>query len=68
MVVSYQKSFNLMCDKRMNRKDLIEKVGISYATIAKLEKGENVQMKFWGKIYRELKCQLNDIAVIIYNE
>lgn len=29
----------MMRDKKMKRKDLIERAGISYATIAKLEKG-----------------------------
>ena len=31
MAVSYQKLFNLMRDKKMKRKDLIERAGISYA-------------------------------------
>ena len=65
MAVSYQKLFDLMRDKKMKRKDLIERTGISYATIAKLEKGENVQMEVLEKICREFKCQLNDIAEII---
>ena len=62
MAVSYQKLFNLMRDKKMKRKDLIERAGISYATIAKLEKGDNVQMDVLEKICREFKCQLSDIA------
>ena len=56
-----------MRDKKMKRKDLIEKAGISYATIAKLEKGDNVQMEVLDKICKEFKCQLNDIAEIIFN-
>ncbi len=66
MAVSYQKLFDLMNDKKMKRKDLIEKAGISYATIAKLEKGENVQMDVLDKICTNLKCQLSDIADINY--
>lgn len=67
MAVSYQKLFDLMRDKKMKRKDLIERAGISYATIAKLEKGDNVQMEVLEKICREFNCQLNDIAEIIFN-
>lgn len=67
MAVSYQKLFDLMRDKKMKRKDLIERAGISYATIAKLEKGDNVQMKVLEKICREFKCQLNDIAEIVFD-
>lgn len=65
MAVSYQKLFNVMRDKKMKRKDLIEKADISYATIAKLEKDENVQMEVLEKICRVFKCQLSDIAEII---
>lgn len=36
MAVSYKKLFKMMIDKEMKRKDLIEKTGLSYATIAKL--------------------------------
>lgn len=64
MAVSYDKLFILMHDKKMKRKDLIERAGISYATIAKLKKGDNVQMEVLEKICRELKCQLSDIAEI----
>jgi len=67
MAVSYQKLFDLMREKKMKRKDLIELAGISYATIAKLEKGENVQMEVLEKICCEFKCQLSDIAEIIFD-
>ena len=68
MAVSYQRLFNLMRDKKMKRKDLIERAGISYATIAKLDKGDNVQMEVLEKICREFKCQLSDIAEVIIDE
>jgi len=64
MAVSYKKLFKLMIDKDMKRKDLIEKTGLSYATIAKLENGENVQMEVLERICKVFKCQLNDIAEI----
>lgn len=66
MAVSYQKLFNLMRDKKMKRKDLIERAGVSYATIAKLENGDNVQMEVLERICKEFKCQLGDIAEIIF--
>lgn len=64
MAVSYQKLFKMMRDKKMKRKDLIERAGISYATIAKLERGDNVQMEVLEKICKEFECQLSDIAEI----
>ena len=65
MAVSYQKLFKIMQNKKMKRKDLIARTGLSYATIAKLEKGENVQMEVLERVCKEFKCQLSDIAEII---
>ena len=68
MAVSYKKMFKLMIDHDMKRKDLKEKTGLRYGTIAKLEKGENVQMEVLEKICKEFKCQLSDIAEIVFDE
>jgi DNA-binding Xre family transcriptional regulator len=72
MAVSYKKMFKLMIDHDMKGKDLKEKTGLSYGTIAKLEKGENVQMEVLEKICKEFKCQLSgqlsDIAEIVFDE
>ena len=68
MAVSYKKLFKMMIDKDMKRKDLIEKTGLSYATIAKLENGENVQMEVLERICKVFKCQLNDIVEIIFED
>ena len=68
MAVSYKKMFKLMIDHNMKRKDLKEKTGISYGTIAKLEKGENVQMEVLDKICQEFKCQLSDIAEVSWDK
>ncbi len=67
MAVSYKKLFKLMIDNDMKRKDLIKKTGLSHATIAKLENGDNVQMEVLERICKEFKCQLSDIAEIIFD-
>ncbi len=56
-----------MQSEKMKRKDLIARTGLSYATIAKLEKGENVQMEVLERICKEFKCQLSDIAEITFD-
>ena len=66
MAVSYQKLFQLMRNEKMKRKDLIARTGLSYTTIAKLEKGENVQMEVLERVCKEFKCQLSDIAEITF--
>ncbi|WP_031549948.1 helix-turn-helix domain-containing protein [Oribacterium sp. FC2011] len=68
MAVSYKKMFKLMIDHDMKRKDLKEKTGLSYGTIAKLEKGENVQMDVLEKICKEFNCQLSDIAEVSFDD
>ncbi len=42
MRISYNKLWHLMLDKKMNKADLRRATGVSTATIAKLDKGENV--------------------------
>ena len=68
MAVSYKKLFKLMIDRDIKRKDLKDRTGLSYGTISKLERGDNVQMDVLDKICVELKCQLNDIAEISFDD
>ncbi len=65
MAVSYKRLFKLMIDREIKKKDLKEMTGLSYGTISKLERGDNVQMDVLEKICIKLNCQLNDIAEII---
>lgn len=64
MAVSYKKLFKLMIDREIKKKDLKEMTGLSYGTIAKLERGKNVEISVLEKICVTLKCQLSDIAEI----
>lgn len=68
MAVSYKKLFKLMIDRDIKKKQLKEMTGLSYGTIAKIEKGENVQMDVLDKICVKLKCQLSDIAEIMFDD
>ena len=68
MAVSYKKLFKLMIDRDIKKKDLKDMTGLSQGTIAKLEKGHNVEISVLDKICVQLKCQLSDIAEVIYEE
>lgn len=68
MAVSYKKLFKLMIDRNLKKKDLKKMTGLSYTTIAKLEKSETVRSDVLDKICCALGCQLNDIAEIIPNQ
>ena len=64
-MVSYAKLFKLLVEKKMRRGDLKKQAGISYATIAKMENGENVYMDVVVKVCKALDCTVNDIMDIL---
>ena len=62
MGISYNGLWKLLIDKNMKKMDLVEKVGISSSTLAKLSKGEAVSMAVLEKLCEKLDCDLGDIA------
>ncbi|MDR1209949.1 MAG: helix-turn-helix transcriptional regulator [Clostridiales bacterium] len=63
-VVSYNKLWKLLIDKKMFRKDLRLAAGISTAVMAKLGKGENVTTDILLRICDVLNCDITDIMEI----
>lgn len=61
MAVSYNGLWKLLIDKNMKKMDLIEKVGISSSTLAKMSKGETVSLTILEKICDKLDCDFGDI-------
>lgn len=61
MKISYTRLWHLMLDKKMNKADLKRITGISTATIAKLDKGQNVTTDILVRICKALDCKLSDI-------
>ena len=61
MKVSYNGLWRLVIDKGLKKQDLVEKVGLSSSTIAKMGKGENVSMDVLQKICDYLDCNVGDI-------
>ena len=45
MKINYNGLWKVLIDKNMNKKDLMDRVGISTATVAKMTKGEFVSMQ-----------------------
>lgn len=68
MIVSYNKLWKLLIDKKMNKRDLKLVSGISTASIAKLGKGENITTDVLLKICRALKCDITDIMELVSDE
>lgn len=62
MPFSYKPLWKLLIDKNMKKTDLVEKIGISKSTLAKMGKDEYVSMEVLEKICKLLECQLSDIV------
>jgi len=64
VIISYNKLWKLLIDKKMNKRDLKEVSGVSTASIAKLSKGENITTDVLLKICKALNCDITDIMEI----
>ena len=64
MIISYNKLWKLLIDKKMNKQDLCKTTKISAATMAKLGKGENVNTEVLVRICEALNCDITDIMEI----
>jgi DNA-binding Xre family transcriptional regulator len=65
MSVCYKKLWKLLIDKDMKKKDLAEAAHISWQTITKLNRGDNVSVAVLEKICNALQCDLGDIAEMV---
>ena len=61
MTVSYVGLWKLLLEKGLQKQDLVEKAGLSSATVAKMGKGEPVPNKVLEKVCNFLECSVNDI-------
>lgn len=61
MTISYNGLWKLLIDKKMQKKDLIEKLDISSATVAKMGKGETVSVNVLERICKYMGCDIGDI-------
>ena len=62
MAISYNGLWKLLIDKNMKKIDLINSVGISSSTMAKMAKNELVSMKILEKICADLDCDFGNIV------
>ncbi|MEY8431886.1 helix-turn-helix transcriptional regulator [Lachnospiraceae bacterium 48-42] len=68
MKVSYKKLWKILIDKDMMKKDLQSQAGISWTSVTKLSKGENVGMEVLMKICSALDCNIGDIVEFVKDE
>ena len=68
MAISYKKLWKLLIDKDMKKKDLQASAGISWASVTKLSKNENVSMEVLMKVCQAMNCDIGDIMELIPTE
>lgn len=68
MKVSYIRLWKLLLDKGMKKQDLVEKVGLSSSTVAKMGKGEDVSMDVLRRICTYLECDISEIMEMVPDE
>lgn len=62
MEANYKKLWKLLIDGNLKKKDLVEHAGISWASIAKMSKGDTVSMEVLMKACKYLNCDIGDVV------
>lgn len=65
---SYDKLWHQLIDLKLKKKDLQKRAGLSSAVIAKMGRGESVNLDTLAKICLVLHCGLADIVDLILKE
>ena len=60
MKTSYNNLWKMLIDRNMQKKDLIDKLGISSTTIAKMGKGDKVSLDVLERICAYFDCNIGD--------
>ena len=65
MIVSYKKLWIELVKRDMKKTDLVNIAGISWTSVTKMSKNENVSREVLKKICKALECNIGDIMDII---
>lgn len=65
MIISYDKLWKLLIDKKMNRTDLKNAAGVSFNVLAKMNRNEFVSLESLIKICGALDCNIGDIIDVL---
>ena len=65
MVISYQKLWKILETRKMTKKDLAKRAGISDSTIRVMTRGGNVSLEVLGKICSALHVDIGDISQFV---
>lgn len=62
MLANYRKLWKILIDKDMKKKDLVLAANVSWTSVTKMSKGENVSMNILMKVCKALDCNIGDIV------
>lgn len=62
MITSYKGLWKILIDRNLQKKDLINAVGVSSSTIAKMGKGENVSLDVLERLCAYFDCNIGDVV------
>ena len=65
MVISYERLWNILKARKMTKKELAKRAGISDSTLRVMTRGGNVSLEVLGKICSTLRVDLGDIASFV---
>ncbi len=68
MIISYNRLWKLLIDKKMKRVDLRDMAQISANVLARLGRDEPVSMVSMGKICHALGCNIGDVMEFDYSQ
>jgi len=68
MTLSYNGLWKILIDKELKKVDLIEQLGLSSSTVAKLSKNKPVSLAVLEKICNLLECNIGDVLTFIKEE
>ena len=68
MKVCYDRFFKLLIDKKMKKGDLCRRARISTNTMAKMAKGQNLNVDLLARICGVLNCTMDEILELIPDE
>ena len=64
MKLSYNGLWKILIDRKMNKTELKDKLGLSPSTISKMTKGENISLEIIKKIAIEVNVDIGDIVCL----
>lgn len=62
MEVSYKRLWKMLIDKDLKKKDLSSVAGISQSSVAKMSRGEPVNLEIILKVCAALQCDIGDVC------